>query len=334
MFPPPPVVVDADVLIRNVEYAVRRGHPGALLGVPNPRYSLFSSVAPFASTSVHAEAVRHLPEVADRRGVPEEVVWSVWDELVLRAVRFVPLEKGRIEDPRIAGVHPKDRPTAELASLLAPAVLLTDNRKHFRSFGLAETKTDDIAIDLFQIGQFTIGAKGVAFVPTLGGAALIDVAKKMATKLGVELTVLIWLLGLAGAGYFLTRPRGQEFRGRVADVGRRALPVIAEHATAALEAGERVGAFAIEPAGSPDALSILARHLAVQQSAMSTADVSRLLADYGLMFSGGRAHRTETRAWLESELCFTEIERGHWALGFHAKDLSGTPSGSGAPTIS
>jgi hypothetical protein len=32
MLMPTPVVVDADVLIRNVEYAIRRGYPGALLG--------------------------------------------------------------------------------------------------------------------------------------------------------------------------------------------------------------------------------------------------------------------------------------------------------------
>lgn len=29
LMPPPPVVVDADVLIRNFEYFVKRGYPGA-----------------------------------------------------------------------------------------------------------------------------------------------------------------------------------------------------------------------------------------------------------------------------------------------------------------
>jgi hypothetical protein len=326
MFPVPPAVVDADVLIRNVDYAIRKSYPGALFGIPSPRYSLLSGVSLFASTSVHGEAIRHLPDVAARRGVSEEVVWKTWDQLVLPAVRFVPLEEGAIEDPRIKGVDPADRPTAELASLLAPSVLLTDNRKHFRSFGLAETKTDTVAVDLFQVGQFTVGAKGVAFVPTVGGAALIEGAKNLAAKLGVELTVVIGLLGIAGAGYFLTRPRGRELRSRLADAGRRAMPLIAEQTVAAVQASERVEAFAIERAASPDALSLLARHLAVQQSAISSAGVSKLLLELGFGFSGARAHQTETRAWLERELCFSEIERGRWALGFHAKELLGARS--------
>jgi hypothetical protein len=326
MLSSPPVIVDADVLIRNVDYAVRKGHPGALLGVPSPPYSLLSGVVLFASTSVHGEAIRHLPEVAARRGVPEEVVWSTWDRVVLPAVRFVPLEEGTLDDSRIEGVDRPDRPTAELAALLAPSVLLTDNRRHFRSFGLPDTKTDEVAIDLFQVGRFTVGAKGVAFVPTAGGAALIEGAKKLAAKLGVELAVAIGLLGIAGAGYFLTRPRGRELRGRLANAGRQAVPVIAQHTAAAMEASERIEAFAIEPAVSADALSLLARHLAVHRSALSTVEVSELLGQHGFGFSGERAHRTETRAWLERTLCLSEIERGRWVLGFHARELLGARS--------
>jgi hypothetical protein len=326
MFPLPPAVVDADVLIRNVDYAIRKSYPGALFGFPSPRYSLFSGVALFASTTVHGEAIRHFPDVAARRGVPEEVVWKTWNQLVLPAVRFVSLGKGAIEDPRIEGVDPADRPTAELASLLAPAVLLTDNRKHFRSFGLARTKTDTVAIDLFQVGQFTVGAKGVAFIPTVGGAALIEGVKKLAAKFGIELTIVIGLLGIVGTGYFLVRPRGREMRGRLADAGRRAMPLIAEQAVAAMQASERVEGFAIERMASPDAVSLLARHLAVRQSSMSTDDVSKLLKELGFGFSGGHAHQTETRAWLERELCFSEVERGRWALGFYAKELLGARS--------
>jgi hypothetical protein len=103
---------------------------------------------------------------------------------------------------------------------------------------------------------------------------LIEGAKKLAAKLGIELAVAIGLLGITGAGYFLTRPRGRELRGRLADAGRRAVPMIAEHAATAMEASERIEAFAIERAASADALSLFARHLAVHRSAMSTAEVS------------------------------------------------------------
>jgi hypothetical protein len=39
LMPPPPVVVDADVLIRNFEYFVKCGYPGALLGQASGNYS-------------------------------------------------------------------------------------------------------------------------------------------------------------------------------------------------------------------------------------------------------------------------------------------------------
>lgn len=308
--------------MRNVDYAVRNGYSGALLGRASRWYSLLSGVVLFATTSVHGEAVRHLPEIAARRGVSEDVVWSVWRQLILPSVRFVSLEPGTVSDPRIKGVHPKDKPTAELAALLAPSVLVTDNRKHFRSFDLSETATDKIAIDLFQVGQFTIGAKGVAIVPTAGGAALIDGAKKLSAKFGVEVVAVVGFLMVAGAGYYLTRPGGRELRGKVRRAVNQAAPVIGEQMVAALQASERIEAFAVKRAMAPNPLGSLARQLAVEQSEMTTLQVSELLRWHGWEFSGDRPHRTETRAWLEHEPCFHEVSRGRWAFGFHAEDLT------------
>jgi hypothetical protein len=59
---------------------------------------------------------------------------------------------------------------------------------------------------------------------------------------------------------------------------------------------------------------------------MSTLGVSEMLQWHGFEFSGERSHQAETRAWLESELCFHEVEHGRWALGFHAEEL-----GAGRP---
>jgi hypothetical protein len=322
MFPSPPVVVDADVLLRNVDYAVRRGYSGALLGRASRRYSLLSGVVLFAATSVHGEAIRHLPEIAGRRGVSEDVVWSVWRQLILPAVRFVSLEPGTVDDPRIQDVHPKDRPTAELVGLLAPSVLITDNRKHFRSFALPKTATDEVAIDLFHVGQFTIGAKGVAIVPTAGGAAVIEGAKKLSSKLGTEVVAAIGLLMIVGAGYYLTRPGGRELRGKLRRAANQAAPVIGEQMVATLQASERIEAFAVKCAVAPGPSGLLARQLAVQQSEMTTVEVSEMLQWHDCEFSGDRSHRTETRAWLEHELCFHEVSRGRWSLGFHADDLT------------
>ena len=88
MFLPWPVVVDADVLYRNIDFAVRWGNPGALLGQASPSYSLIGGVVLFAATEVCDEAVRHMPDIARRRGVSLDVVDKAWRELILPSVRF------------------------------------------------------------------------------------------------------------------------------------------------------------------------------------------------------------------------------------------------------
>jgi hypothetical protein len=323
MFPLPPVVVDADVLIRNVDYAARRGRSGALLGNASRHYTLLSGVVLFATTTVCEEALRHLPEIAERRQVSEDLVRSIWNDLIIPSIRFVALEPGTIYDPRVEGVPLHDRPTAELLALLSPAVLATDNRKHFRSFGLPETKTDEIAIDLFSLGQFTIGAKGTAFVPTLGGAILIERSKKLTSKIGNELSIIVGLLAIGALGYFMTRSPGRVVREKLASTAREAAPLIAQQLAAAAQASERIETFASGQVGDRGALGLIARNLAIGQTEMSTFEVSELLRLRGFVFSGDREHRTATRSWLESEPCFHELARGRWTLGCHMEKLAG-----------
>lgn len=49
MLIPLPVVVDADVLIRNVDYTLRHGKKGALLAGASSDYTLYSGIVLFAT---------------------------------------------------------------------------------------------------------------------------------------------------------------------------------------------------------------------------------------------------------------------------------------------
>lgn len=324
---PVPVVVDANVLIRNVEYPIRTGRAGALLGHAGTHYSLLSGIMLFAAAEVREEAVRHLPDVAERQGVGLDRVRAVWNELIVPAVRFVALREGAVGDPRVDQVReldPPDASTAALTALLAPSVLATDNRKHFRPLGLPsmkEVKTDAIAIDLFAVGQFGIGVKGTLLFPTLAGAVTIDGSKKVAAKLGSDAAALLGLLILGGAVLFLASDRGRDLRTKLGEIAREAGPPLAEFLARSTAATERVGAFAVEPLGTPDALAAIARRLAVGQSVMTTREVADELRLGGFGFDGGGRHNTATRAWLQRESCFQEVARGHWALGYHDAPL-------------
>jgi len=61
MLPPPPTVVDADVLLRNVDFAWRKGHPGALIALADGHYSMTSGVGLFAVVEVRAEVAGSNP---------------------------------------------------------------------------------------------------------------------------------------------------------------------------------------------------------------------------------------------------------------------------------
>lgn len=323
MLIPAPVVVDANVLIRNVEYAIRTERTGALLGQASSNYSLLTGVVLFAAAEVRDEAVRHLPDVAERRAVSLEQVRAVWNELIVPTVRFVALRDGAVDDPRVEEVRnldPPDAHSAALTALLAPAVLATDNRKHFRPFGLPgvnEVKTDAIAIDLFALGQFGLGVKGTMLFPALTGAVTFDGSKKVVAKLGGDVAALIGLVILGGVVLFLASDRGRDLRARLGEVARDLGPPLAELMERTTAAGDRVAAFAVEPVGEANALAVIARRLAIGQSVMTTRDVADALRQHGFGLEGGRRHETETRAWLVRELCFHELSRGRWALGYH-----------------
>lgn len=318
---PVPVIVDADVLIRNVEYAVRKHYAPALLGKASPNYSLFSGIVLFATSQVRREAIRHLPDIAERRAVDLDAIHAVWNDLIVPNLRFVELATNAVDDPRIARVHPDDAPTAALAALLAPAVLATDNRKHFRSLGLPDTNTDAVAKDLFALGEFGIGATGATLFPTLAGAATIEGSKKVVAKIGADAAALIGLLVLGGIVLFLMSERGHNLRVRLVATGRQVGPPLTDLLAHVAEASERVSAFAVERVGKLDARSAIARRLAVGQSVMATREVVDELRLQGFGFGGSRGFDVETRAWLEREPCFCEVKRGRWTLGYHGEEL-------------
>jgi hypothetical protein len=322
MLMPVPVVVDADVLIRNVEYTIRKGWAGALLGRASGGYSLATGVTLFAAARAGGEAIRHLPEVAERQGVDLQTVRATWNSLIVPNVRFVELRDDAVSDPRIEGVHPKDVPTAVLASLLAPAVLATDNRKHFRPFGLPdEVKTDTVAIDLYAVGQYGAGVNSATLVPRLSGVMAVEGAKKLGAKLGNDAVALVGLVILGGLVLFLLSERGRSFRARVGNAAQEYGPQLMEWIGDGIAASERVGAFAIEQIAEPDAVAVLARHLAVGRTMMSTVEVADELRQRGYSFRREVRHETATRAWLVREPCFHEFQHGHWSLGYQAAAL-------------
>ena len=322
---PLPIVVDADVLLRNVDYCVRKGWTPRLLESASPDYTLFTGIVLFATARVLEEVERHLVDIAVRRAIPYEQVVEVWNEVFLPRVRFVELRENAVSDPRVDGVralHANDTPTAALAVALAPCIVLTDNRKHFLPLGLPDRRTDEIAVDAHALSKYLAGANAAMFFPTLTGAAVIEGSKKVVSTLGREGALLIGLIALGGAILYWLSESGGRFRESVKAIAREVGPPLMQAVEEGRVLSERVSALAIEPTpdrGSP--LTFVAQTLATGQTVLPTVEIARRLGDRGYRFSEPGDYRTLVRASLLEEGCFFETRRGHWSLGYHAREL-------------
>jgi hypothetical protein len=322
---PLPIVVDADVLYRNVDYTVRQGWTGALIRSASPDYTLWSGVVLFATPRVLDEVERRLDTIAARQGVAPHDVRQVWNEIFLPRIRIVNLEEHLVDDPRVRAVrklHENDAPTAALAVTLAPCLLLTDNRKHFRPLGISDRPTDEIALDAYALSTYLTGMNGTILISQLTGTAVIEGSKKVASSLGRNGTVIIALI-LLGAAYLYWRSEpGGRLRQSVKSIAREAGQPLIAAVENGLAVSDRVSALAIEPPDEPHpALHYVMYTLATQQTVMSTAEIVQLLRRGGYTFSQTGDYRTQTRAWLLKSECFFEMRRGRWAVGYHPNEL-------------
>ena len=63
---PLPIVLDADVLHRNVDYCLRTGYTPRVLEAASTNYTLVTGVVVFATSTVQGEVERQLVEIAER----------------------------------------------------------------------------------------------------------------------------------------------------------------------------------------------------------------------------------------------------------------------------
>ena len=185
---PTPVVVDADVLIRNVDYAVRKGYKPALLGRASSRVQHLDRDRPVRHAMCHGGGDPPLAGYSRSPGRRGRRAPGV-EHVIVPNVRVVPVPPEAMMDQRVAAVatlHAADAPTAALALLLAPSVLVTDNRRDFRPLGLPDTKTDAVAVDVYTLGEMGISVNGVELAARAVGYAGVSGAKKLASTIGRE----------------------------------------------------------------------------------------------------------------------------------------------------
>jgi predicted nucleic acid-binding protein len=134
VFPVRPLVVDSDVLIRNLVREVRPGAPPTKLFL----HARQQRVRMFIADHQVEEVRRHLTRVALAAGVDPTAASRMFEHAYLPLLQLVTVGSLGADDPLVNAVRRRDSDdvaTAQLAVLLGSRVV-TDNKAHFRGVAI------------------------------------------------------------------------------------------------------------------------------------------------------------------------------------------------------
>ena len=166
-------VVDANAILSSVDNDCRKG--------PHWRSRLLrmtsgGTAVLYAPDHIYTEVYRRLPKIARSSPVPLDALRERFEAEYLPALRYVTVDAAAIADPQVLAIaDPDDVPTGQLAKLIAPCVVFSEDR-HLRKPGLAPPAWRDaaqFAVDLAAgvTGQRITG--NLATLPFRGGAGLL-----------------------------------------------------------------------------------------------------------------------------------------------------------------
>lgn len=313
-----PLVVDSDILIRNLVREARPGtRPTKLLMQARMR-----TVRPFIATPQVDEVRRHLPRVAEAVGVDPNVAGQIFESRYLPLLQQVDMRGLLAEDPRVAAVQQVDSAdvaTAQLAVLLGTRVV-TANRRHFGEIaiqhdwlavvaayadaGLLDGVNFGGAVSIQLTGEGVAGAaRGLR-----RGYDYLTEHPRVALGFGVGLVIMLML----GCWYFADEGRRNHFKASVDLVTPRVAELVAYGATR----------YAATLAAADEAEPVLAATLLATQDFTIELQLARVLSSsrgpIPIETLAGEVSPTplaEVRAALERYPAFVEDVDG-WTLGF------------------
>jgi len=190
----------------------------------------------YAPDHVYWEIYEHLPTLAACSPVPVNELRQRFEEEYLPALRFVTMSTEQPADSQVLAItDPDDVPLGQLAKLVAPCLVFSEDR-HLRRPGLAPADwrgAAGFAVDVAD-GHGKQQVVGMAAVGP--GWGLIELLKFIGRKTGLS----PWLLGLALAGggaYFLRKPERRRTLGEQLIPALETLNTIIEAAMAQEQRG-------------------------------------------------------------------------------------------------
>jgi hypothetical protein len=310
-------VVDTNAILSSVGNDCRKGtnwRSGLL------RMTDRGTAALYAADHVYSEVYEHLPKIARWSKMPVGVLRARFEEQYLPLLRFVTVDMTEIIDPAVLAITDlDDRPTGQLAKLIAPCVVFSEDR-HLRKPGLAPENwrlVTTFAVDLVEAAgkQYQI-AKATNDGVSIPLSAVIELVKFA----GRRTRLSPWLIGgvVVGAGALVLRDPE-----RRKTVGKFVVPIVdaigkeVNGATAQEQRGlQGLREVMLTAPARPSIRQQVAIVLARQRTPLLAREIqAHMLGDFPRELVPSVA---EVRAALKDGSEFVQPERYRWRFGRQA----------------
>jgi hypothetical protein len=306
-------VVDANALLSSVDNDCRKG--------PYWRSRLLrmtdrGTAALYMTDQVYGEVYGKLSRMATCSPVPVDVLRTRFEETYLPVLRLVRVEAGNIVDPQVLAItDPDDVPTGQLAKLIAPCVVFSEDR-HLRLPGFAPDDWRSAAqyvVDLMEAATREHAATHRIDVASMPLSVVIELIKYVGRRTGIP----PWLLGgiVIGGGALLLKDSE-----RRKTIGKYVGPLVDAYnnelrqATMREQRGLAGLREIILPAPTvPTVKQQVAIVLARQQQPLLAGEIQERMLDH---FSAELVSAVaEVRAVLKDGPEFVQFERYRWQFG-------------------
>jgi len=312
---PIPVVLDTSCVRTGLHFQLSTGRlPASLDNLRSGRTRMYMEAETLDETW------ERLPRFARQLNVATSTLEKLFANDWMPSMSIVSVSDAvRALDERAVAVHdldPDDYPTAALAALLSPCIVLTHNYRHFRPLGVtAESQGLDAVFAAMRVRAGESHMQGIVLVPASPVIAVGATTKWAADKFGP--IAWIALMVLVAGGVFAYQKQPVERKDRIKRVASEAGNLLAEQygqATLALQqAQDELGAYVVPGPEDRSVTSAVFRKLATAGDSMSAQQLCDALdgpvrPDVDSLRKYMHANKTTV---------FQEVRRGSFTLGTH-----------------
>jgi hypothetical protein len=315
-------IVDANAILSSVDNDCRKGWDSRLL-----RSTLFGCTTLYAADHVWREVYDKLPKIAKSSPVPLADLRARFEAEYLPAIRFVTMSAEHEPHPRVLEITDlDDRPTGQLALLLGPVIVYSEDRD-LRRPGFAPPDWRTAAGYTADVAEAAGQERATGTVLVLPVAGMCSGSGALARRLGVPAwlpgVAFVALLGLGAYRLLLDPVR----RAAAKDVGGKFaegfLMLLAEQNPLKLDGLAGISRVIFSPAlNEPTIRQQVAITLArCPEAALLAGEVRDLVVDNFGDYPVPSVQ--EVRNTLTEGSEFFRVDRSRWQLGRQAAPWSG-----------